>query len=122
MCLAITHMEQRVNNRAIGIAITVLLASCSPGPRQGDSYTLQGNLAGCVSRDAYDAYLDAVIWMDKTGDASRLLALYEGDMCVLVRSGDRVRVLRPGVLVSEICYPATPCGTTLYASNERLQN
>ena len=105
------------------IALLPLLVACGQGvPERGRMYTIEQASAACVSRDAYDAYIEGAVWALETRDYSRMLAVYASGICVRMQPGDHVRVMSPGVLVSEICYPATPCTTTLYTGNDALVN
>ena len=85
-------------------------------------YRIQQVSAACVSREAYDTYIEAAVWASETRDTSRMVAVYTSSICTRMQPGDLVRVKSPGVLVSEICYPATPCTTTLYTANDLLVN
>ncbi len=105
------------------IALLPLLIACGQGaPERDRMYRIQHVSAACVSREAYDAYVEAAVWASETRDASRMVAVYASGICVRMQPNELVRVKSPGVLVSEICYPATPCTTTLYTANERLVN
>ena len=103
------------------IVLLPLLLACGQGvPERGRMYRIEQVSAACASRDAHDAYIEAAVWASETNDTSRMLAVYASGICVRMQPGDLVRVMSPGVLVSEICFPARPCTSTLYTANESL--
>lgn len=100
--------------RTVVLCLAVLAVSmATPGDGSATEYRIRHVGAVCITRDALERYMAAVLHARETRDVSWMKHLYDSEQCVRVKKGLKVTVKNAGLTVSQVYVHAKEGGGPL---------